>query len=541
MLLNAYCKALNIMDDITVIKSKVNPESVEYKGNYTETLEIVDDFREKIQNIKFRDDDPYVQKHKSKGKLLARERINLLIDKDSPFYEFSALAANDMYEGKFYGAGIVTGIGIIQGIETVIIANDPTVKGGTYVKETIKKHLRAQEIAFEHHLPCVYIVESGGIFLPEQANLFADRDHFGRIFYNQSRLSAAGIPQVAMVMGSCTAGGAYIPAMSDESIIVQNQGTIFLAGPPLVKAAIGEDVTAEELGGGYTHTHISGVADHLAKNEEDAIQICRSIFENLPKPRKTTIPSEQFEEPIYPVEELYGIIHQQNTRWMDPYEIIARIVDASKFQEFKPKYGRSLVTGFAKIMGQTVGILANNGVLFSDSALKGTHFIQMCNVRKTPLLFLHNITGFMVGKEAEHGGIAKDGAKMVHAVANANVPKITIIFGRSHGAGNYAMAGRAYSPNLLFTWPNSKTSVMGGKQAAEVLVSVKQNKPEEAETLRNKLLARYEVESSAYFSTSRIWDDGIIDPVDTRKYIAMGLSIAANKEIPDYKPGVYRM
>lgn len=529
------------MDDITVIKSKVNPESVEYKGNYTETLEIVDDFREKIQNIKFRDDDPYVQKHKSKGKLLARERINLLIDKDSPFYEFSALAANDMYEGKFYGAGIVTGIGIIQGIETVIIANDPTVKGGTYVKETIKKHLRAQEIAFEHHLPCVYIVESGGIFLPEQANLFADRDHFGRIFYNQSRLSAAGIPQVAMVMGSCTAGGAYIPAMSDESIIVQNQGTIFLAGPPLVKAAIGEDVTAEELGGGYTHTHISGVADHLAKNEEDAIQICRSIFENLPKPRKTTIPSEQFEEPIYPVEELYGIIHQQNTRWMDPYEIIARIVDASKFQEFKPKYGRSLVTGFAKIMGQTVGILANNGVLFSDSALKGTHFIQMCNVRKTPLLFLHNITGFMVGKEAEHGGIAKDGAKMVHAVANANVPKITIIFGRSHGAGNYAMAGRAYSPNLLFTWPNSKTSVMGGKQAAEVLVSVKQNKPEEAETLRNKLLARYEVESSAYFSTSRIWDDGIIDPVDTRKYIAMGLSIAANKEIPDYKPGVYRM
>ena len=541
MLLNAYCKALNIMDDITVIKSKVNPESVEYKGNYTETLEIVDDFREKIQNIKFRDDDPYVQKHKSKGKLLARERINLLIDKDSPFYEFSALAANDMYEGKFYGAGIVTGIGIIQGIETVIIANDPTVKGGTYVKETIKKHLRAQEIAFEHHLPCVYIVESGGIFLPEQANLFADRDHFGRIFYNQSRLSAAGIPQVAMVMGSCTAGGAYIPAMSDESIIVQNQVTIFLAGPPLFKAAIGEDVTAEELGGGYTHTHISGVADHLAKNEEDAIQICRSIFENLPKPRKTTIPSEQFEEPIYPVEELYGIIHQQNTRWMDPYEIIARIVDASKFQEFKPKYGRSLVTGFAKIMGQTVGILANNGVLFSDSALKGTHFIQMCNVRKTPLLFLHNITGFMVGKEAEHGGIAKDGAKMVHAVANANVPKITIIFGRSHGAGNYAMAGRAYSPNLLFTWPNSKTSVMGGKQAAEVLVSVKQNKPEEAETLRNKLLARYEVESSAYFSTSRIWDDGIIDPVDTRKYIAMGLSIAANKEIPDYKPGVYRM
>jgi 3-methylcrotonyl-CoA carboxylase beta subunit len=529
------------MEDITVIKSKIIPSSQEYKGNYRETLEIIEDFKNRLESIIERKDDPYVVKHKSKGKLLARERINKLIDSGSPFYEFSALAANDMYEGRFYAAGIITGIGTIQGIESVIIANDPTVKGGTYVKETIKKHLRAQEIAYEHHLPCVYIVESGGIFLPEQANLFADRDHFGRIFYNQSRLSAAGIPQVAMVMGSCTAGGAYIPAMSDESIIVQNQGTIFLAGPPLVKAAIGEDVTAEELGGAYIHTHISGVADHLAKTEDEAIQICRSIFENLPKPRKTFLASEPFDEPLYPAEELYGIIHSQNTRWMDPYEIIVRIVDGSKFQEFKPKYGRSLVTGFAKIMGQTIGIVANNGVLFSDSALKGTHFIQMCNVRKIPLLFLHNITGFMVGKDAEHNGIAKDGAKMVHAVANANVPKITIIFGRSHGAGNYAMAGRAYNPNLLFTWPNSMTSVMGGKQAAEVLVSVKQNSPEEAEALRNKILARYEVESSAYFSTSRIWDDGIIDPVDTRNYIAMGLSIAANKEIPDYKPGVYRM
>ncbi|PKP36394.1 MAG: methylcrotonoyl-CoA carboxylase [Bacteroidetes bacterium HGW-Bacteroidetes-15] len=529
------------MSDTTIIKTKVDSKSDQYWANYNETIQIVEDFRYKLLTVIERDHDKYVQKHRSKGRLLARERINLLIDKGTTFYEFSSLAANDMYNQQFHSAGIVTGIGIIQGIESVIIANDPTVKGGTYVKETIKKHLRAQEIALEHRLPAVYIVESGGIFLPEQANVFADHDHFGRIFYNQSRLSAEGIPQVAMVMGSCTAGGAYIPAMSDESIIVQNQGTIFLAGPPLVKSAIGEDVTAEELGGAYAHTHISGVADHLAKNEQDAIQICRNIFEYLPKPKKTSTVVEPIEEPLYPAEELYGIIHAQNSRWMDPYEIIARIVDGSKFQEFKPKYGPSLVTGFAKIMGRTVGILANNGVLFSESALKGTHFIQMCNIRKIPLVFLHNITGFMVGKDAEHGGIAKDGAKMVHAVANANVPKITLIFGRSHGAGNYAMAGRAYKPNLLFIWPNSKTSVMGGRQAADVLGSVKQNSKAEEEELKQKIMDRYEQESSAYFSTSRLWDDGIIDPVDTRKMIGLGLSIAANKEIPDYKPGVYRM
>ncbi|MGM0408658.1 MAG: carboxyl transferase domain-containing protein, partial [Bacteroidota bacterium] len=451
----------NEMNYLTVLKSNVKSGSDEYKSNYNESIQVIDDFKKRLQKVTERNDDPYVQKHKSKGKWLARERINALIDSQTEFYEFSALATNDLYEGKFHSAGIVTGIGIIQGIESIIIANDPTVKGGTYVYETIKKHLRAQEIAYEHHLPCVYIVESGGVFLPEQANVFADRDHFGKIFYNQSRLSAAGIPQIAMVMGSCTAGGAYIPAMSDESIIVENQGTIFLAGPPLVKAAIGETISAEDLGGAYAHTHISGVADYMAKSEEEAIQICRNIFDNLPKPKKSVQRSEKLEEPLYPARELYGIIHSQSSRWMNPYEIIARIVDGSRFQEFKPHYGKTLVTGFARIKGQTIGIVANNGVLFSESALKGTHFIEMCSIRKIPLVFLHNISGFMVGKDAEHKGIAKDGAKMVHAVANTNVPKITIIYGRSHGAGNYAMAGRAYNPNLLFTWPNAKISVMG--------------------------------------------------------------------------------
>ncbi|MDK2977476.1 MAG: 3-methylcrotonyl-CoA carboxylase beta subunit [Bacteroidales bacterium] len=531
----------NEMNDLTVLKSNVKSGSDEYKSNYNETIQVIDDFKKRLQKVTERNDDPYVQKHKSKGKWLARERINALIDSQTEFYEFSALATNDLYEGKFHSAGIVTGIGIIQGIESVIIANDPTVKGGTYVYETIKKHLRAQEIAYEHHLPCVYIVESGGIFLPEQAKVFADRDHFGKIFYNQSRLSAAGIPQIAMVMGSCTAGGAYIPAMSDESIIVENQGTIFLAGPPLVKAAIGETISAEDLGGAYAHTHISGVADYMAKTEEEAIQMCRNIFENLPKPKKTVQISEKIEEPLYPARELYGIIHSQSSRWMNPYEIIARIVDGSRFQEFKPNYGKTLVTGFARIKGQTIGIVANNGVLFSESALKGTHFIEMCSTRKIPLVFLHNISGFMVGKDVEHKGIAKDGAKMVHAVATTNVPKITIIYGRSHGAGNYAMAGRAYNPNLLFTWPNAKISVMGGRQAAEVLWSVKKNGSDNKEELKKQITERYEQEGSAYYSTSRIWDDGIIDPVDTRKMIALGLSIAANKEIPDYKPGIYRM
>lgn len=531
----------DMSDSGTVIPSKVDTSSKQYAKNLNETSQIIEDFRARLKATLNRTTDPYVLKHKEKGKLTVGERINALVDEGTSFFELSALAANGMYENKFHSAGIVTGIGIIQGVETMIIANDPTVKGGTYVKETIKKHLRAQEIALDNHLPCVYVVESGGIFLPEQANVFADHDHFGKIFYNQARLSAAGIPQVAMVMGSCTAGGAYIPAMSDETIIVDKQGTIFLAGPPLVKAAIGEEVSAEELGGAYAHTHISGVADHLARSEEEAIQICRNIFEHLPKPQKSFVGNGQYENPLYPSEELYGIIHDQSSRWIDPYEIIARLVDGSQFQEFKPTYGTTLVTGFAKIMGQTVGILANNGILFSESSLKGTHFIQMCSIRKIPLLFLHNITGFMVGKDAEHGGIAKDGAKMVHAVANANVPKITIIFGRSHGAGNYAMAGRAYKPNLLLTWPNSKISVMGGTQAAEVLGTVKQRDSVDIESFKKQIYQRYEDEASAYFATARLWDDGIIDPVDTRSWIAMGLSIAANKPTPDYKPGVYRM
>lgn len=525
----------------TIINSKIDSKSEQFIENYKETQKIMTEFKERVAKILNRNDDNNVVRHRAKGKMIARERIDSLIDKKTSFFEFSSLAANGLYDNNFYSAGIITGIGIIQGIETIIIANDPTVKGGTYVKETIKKHLRAQEVALDNHLPCVYIVESGGIFLPEQANVFADHDHFGRIFYNQSKLSAAGVPQIAMVMGSCTAGGAYIPAMSDESIIVDKHGTIFLAGPPLVKAAIGEEVTAEELGGAYMHTHISGVADHFAKTEAEAIQICRNIFEHLPKPKKHTNKSEGFDEPLYPLEDLYGIIHSQQTRWMDPYEIIARIVDGSKFQEFKPSYGKTLVTGFAKIMGQTIGIIANNGVLFSESALKATHFIEMCSIRKIPLVFLHNITGFMVGKSAEHKGIAKDGAKMVHAVANANVPKITVIFGRSHGAGNYAMAGRAYDPNLLFTWPNSKISVMGGRQAAEVLGSVKQKNLENTDELKREIIQQYEDEASAYFGTARLWDDGIIDPVDTRKAIALGLSIAANREVPDYKPGVFRM
>ena len=531
----------DMSDSGTVISSKVDTSSKQYAKNLNETSQIIEDFRARLKATLNRTTDPYVLKHKEKGKLTVGERINTLVDEGTPFFELSALAANGMYENKFHSAGIVTGIGIIQGVETMIIANDPTVKGGTYVKETIKKHLRAQEIALDNHLPCVYVVESGGIFLPEQANVFADHDHFGKIFYNQARLSAAGIPQVAMVMGSCTAGGAYIPAMSDETIIVDKQGTIFLAGPPLVKSAIGEEVSAEELGGAYAHTHISGVADHLARSEEEAIQICRNIFEHLPKPQKSFVGNGQYENPLYPSEELYGIIHDQSSRWIDPYEIIARLVDGSQFQEFKPTYGTTLVTGYAKIMGQTVGILANNGILFSESSLKGTHFIQMCSIRKIPLLFLHNITGFMVGKDAEHGGIAKDGAKMVHAVANANVPKITIIFGRSHGAGNYAMAGRAYKPNLLLTWPNSKISVMGGTQAAEVLGTVKQRDSVDIESFKKQIYQRYEDEASAYFATARLWDDGIIDPVDTRSWIAMGLSIAANKPTPDYKPGVYRM
>jgi acetyl-CoA carboxylase carboxyltransferase component len=535
------------MNNLTVLNSTINKKSEEFISNYKKNKIILDEFEKIMSLVTERSESQTVIQHKSKGKLHVYERIELLIDKDTPFLELSPLAAFNQYENQFFSAGIITGIGYVEGKETIIIANDATVKGGTYIKETIKKHLRAQKIALQNNLPCIYLVESGGIYLQEQANVFADKEHFGRIFYNQAKLSAAGIPQVAIVMGSCTAGGAYIPAMSDESIIVKNQGTIFLGGPPLVKAATGEDVTAEELGGAYVHTSISGVADHLAENDEHAIEICRNIFSNFNSTNQQKLEKFPIEDPLYDIDDLYGILQSESKKSTDVYEIIARIVDGSKFQEFKANYGQTLVTGYARIMGYPIGIVANNGILFSESAQKGTHFIELCNHRKFPIVFLQNISGFIVGKSYEHQGIAKEGAKMVQAVSNANVPKFTIIFGSSHGAGNYAMAGRAFNPNLLFMWPNSKISVMGGEQASEVLTAVKYNSINESNheiaknDLKKKIKEQYEAESSAYFSTSRIWDDGIIDPADTRVVLAIGISMSLNKQFDEPKHGIYRM
>jgi len=491
-----------------------------------------------------------VQKHKDRGKLLARERIEKLVDSHTPFIEFSELAANGQYDNAFPSAGIITGIGVIQGIETVIVANDATVKGGTYIRETIRKHVRAQEIAMENHLPVVYMVDSGGVFLPEQARVFPDKEDFGRLFRNQAQMSAAGIAQVSIVMGSCTAGGAYIPAMSDETIIVRNQGTIFIGGPPLVKAATGESVTDEELGGGEVHAQISGVADHIADNDLHALDICRDIFSSIPKPSKQPLDRTEPEPPLYDAEELYGLAPIDLRKPFDVREIIMRIVDGSKFQEFKAEYGKTLITGFARIMGYTVGILANNGVVYGETARKGAHFIELCQYRKIPLIFLQNISGFIVGKKYEHEGIARDGAKLIHAVANANVPKFTIIIGGSFGAGNYAMAGRAFDPRLLFMWPNAKISVMGGQQAASVLTSVKEAQlkkagkhpdPKEINQFKQSMLEKYEHEGSAYFSTSRVWDDGIIDPIDSRKVLALGIEMARNKPFEEPKNGVFRM
>lgn len=532
------------------LTSKIDTGSAEFQQNKKVFLELLETFRSRQLSVTRGGNAAAITRHKERNKLLPRERIDLLLDPNTPFLELSPLAAYDLYENGFPSAGIVTGIGVIHGRETVIIANDATVKGGTYMQYTIKKHLRAQEIAMENHLPCVYIVDSGGAFLPEQDTVFPDRDHFGRFFYNQARMSAAGIPQIAMVMGSCTAGGAYVPAMSDETIIVKNQGTIFLGGPPLVKAATGEEVTAEELGGADVHTSISGVADHLAENEIHAITICRHIFENLGKPKKQRIEMREPEPPLYDPAELYGIAPVDLRKLTDPREIIMRMVDGSRFQEFKARYATTVVTGFAHIMGFPVGIIANFGVLFSESALKATHFIELCTSRKIPLLFLQNITGFMVGKDFERGGIAKDGAKMVHAVSNANVPKFTVIFGGSFGAGNYGMAGRAFGPRLLFMWPNAKISVMGGEQAANVLLTVKEDQyrekgaempATEREKLRQTILEKYEREGSAYYSTARLWDDGIIDPVDTRKMIAMGIAASLNQPFPEQQYGVFRM
>ncbi len=532
------------------IESKIDTKSAEFKQQQQEFQKILDEFRAKKNSVINGSSPRAIEKHKSRGKLLARERINLLVDPNTPFLELSTMAAYGHYDNKFPSAGIITGIGVVHGKETLIIANDATVKGGTYVKETIKKHVRAQEIAMENHLPCVYMVDSGGVFLPEQSNVFPDRFDFGRFFYNQARMSAAGIPQIAIVMGSCTAGGAYVPAMSDETIIVKDQGTIFIGGPPLVKAATGEEVTAEELGGADVHTSISGVADHYAMDDRHALQICRNIFQTLELRPKQKLQLSEIEEPYYDPKELYGIAPIDLKKPVDSKEIIARIVDGSRFQEFKARYAPTLVTGFANIMGFPVGIIGNNGVLFSETALKGAHFVELCSKRNIPIIFLQNITGFIVGKEYERNGIARDGAKFVHAVANANVPKFTVVFGGSFGAGNYAMAGRAYDPRLLFMWPNSKISVMGGEQAAGVLIQVKQDQlaaqgksmdPKDIEELKNSILKKYEYEGSAYYSTGRLWDDGIIDPVDTRKVLAMGIAMSLNKPFDETKYGIFRM
>lgn len=518
------------------IISKINSSSADFKKNKAFHQKLLADFQQEIATVKLAGGVKNVEKHHQRNKLLARERIQLLKDSNASFLELSSLAANGMYENDCPSAGIVTGITKVSGHTVMIIANDATVKGGTYYPMTVKKHLRAQEIAFENNLPCIYLVDSGGAYLPLQSEVFPDKEHFGRIFYNQARMSAKAIPQIAVVMGSCTAGGAYVPAMSDETIIVKNQGTIFLAGPPLVKAATGEIVDSETLGGGDVHTKISGVADYLAENDEDALEKVREILNNYPQKSFNSthlfMTQDEPQEPLYPSDEILGILPVSSKIPFDIKEIIARITDNSELQEFKPDYGTTIVCGTAKIYGYMVGIIANNGILFSESALKVVHFIQLCERKGIPLLFLQNISGFMVGKEYEHGGIAKNGAKMVTAVATTKLPKITIVVGGSFGAGNYGMCGRAYSPRFMFMWPNSKISVMGGEQAADVLVQVKkqqisksgENIPEEKlKQLYQETLAAFENESTAYYSTARIWDDGIINPCDTRKILGLCL------------------
>lgn len=479
------------------------------------------------------------ERHLARGKLLPRDRVMSLLDMGSPFLELSQLAAFNMYEDKIHGAGVITGIGRVAGREVMIVCNDSTIKGGTYYPMTVKKHLRAQEIALQNHLPCIYLVDSGGANLPNQAEVFPDRDHFGRIFYNQATMSAAGIAQIAVVMGSCTAGGAYVPAMSDETIIVKNQGTIFLAGPPLVKAATGEVVTAEELGGADVHTRLSGVADHLAENDHHALEMTRAIVATLPQ---TNSYAKESRDPLYPIEELEQIVPTDLKKQYDIREVIARLVDGSEFEEFKARYGTTLITGFAHIEGIQVGIIANNGILLGSSAQKGAHFIELCCQRKIPLIFLQNITGFMVGKQFENAGIAKDGAKMVMAVANAKVPKITLIVGGSYGAGNYGMCGRAYSPRFLFIWANARISVMGGEQAASVLATVKGSMtPEEEEAFKAPVREMYEREGHPYYSTARLWDDGIIMPSETRRVLGLALAASLNAPIEETKFGVFRM
>jgi len=534
-----------------VLGTKIDTEEEEYHENCEHYQLLMNDLKEKISWAMTGAGEEVIKLHKSRNKMLPRERIEALLDPGSPFLELTTLAAYGMYDNKAPSAGIVTGIGTVHGREVMVIANDATVKGGTYFPMTVKKHIRAQKIAMENNLPCIYLVDSGGAFLPLQDEVFPDREHFGKIFFNQAKMSAMGIPQISAVMGSCTAGGAYVPAMSDEVSIVKGTGTIFLGGPPLVKAATGEDVTAEELGGADVHTAQSGVADHLATDDMDAIRITRNIISNLNRQPKTFIDIKRPEDPLYDQKEIYGIIPADMRRPFDIKEIIARVVDGSKFHEFKPRYGMTLVTGFGRIMGYPVGILANNGVLFSESALKGTHFIEMCGQRRIPLVFLQNITGFMVGKQYEAGGIAKDGAKMVMAVSNAAVPKFTVIVGGSFGAGNYGMCGRAYDPRFLWMWPNARISVMGGEQAANVLLTVKIDQlwrkgggtmsEMEKEEFMKPIQAKYEEKGNPYYSTARIWDDGIIDPAETRQVLGLAISASLNAPIPETKFGVFRM
>jgi acetyl-CoA carboxylase carboxyltransferase component len=534
-----------------VLETHIAPQSEEFARNRARSQALVEELRGHLDTARAGGGAKAQARHREQHKLFVRDRIDRFLDPGSPFLELGALAAHGLYDGAAPCAGVVTGIGRVHGREVMIVANDATVKGGTYFPLTVKKHLRAQEVALENRLPCVYLVDSGGAFLPLQADVFPDRDHFGRIFYNQAIMSARRIPQIAIVLGSCTAGGAYVPAMSDEVVIVKGAGTIFLGGPPLVKAATGEEVTAEELGGAEVHTRKSGVADHYALDEEHALLLGRNIVENLNAPRAAHPPDwQEPEDPLYPAEELYGVVPADLRKPYDVREVIARIVDGSRFHEFKERYATTLVTGFARIHGYPVGILANNGVLFSESALKATHFIEMANLRRIPLVFLQNITGFMVGRDYEAGGIAKDGAKMVHAVATSTVPRFTVIVGGSFGAGNYGMCGRAYQPRQLWMWPNARISVMGGEQAAMVLAQVKreqlgrEGKPwsaaEETE-FKRPTLEKYETEGSPYYSTARLWDDGIIDPADTRNVLGLGIAAAYNAPFEPPAFGVFRM
>ena len=532
------------------LKSKLDTRSADFLANAAQLRGLVEDLRGQVAHTARGGSEAARERHTTRGKLLPRERVERLLDAGAPFLEIGQLAAHDLYDGVAPGAGLIAGVGRVQGVECVIVANDATVKGGTYFPLTVKKHLRAQEIALQNHLPCIYLVDSGGAFLPLQDEVFPDRDHFGRIFYNQANLSAQGIAQVAVVMGSCTAGGAYVPAMCDETVIVRDQGTIFLGGPPLVKAATGEVVSAEELGGGDVHTRVSGVADHLADNDAHALWLARRIVANLNHVKPARGLAGEGEEPLYDPREIYGCVPLDTRKPWDVREVIARVFDGSRFDEFKTRYGTTLVTGFAQLYGETVGVVANNGILFGESAQKGAHFVQLCGQRGIPLVFLQNITGFMVGRKYENAGIAKDGAKMVTAVATVGVPKLSMLIGGSFGAGNYGMCGRAFSPRFLWTWPNARISVMGGEQAASVLATVRRDgietkggewSAEDEEDFKTPIRAQYERQGHPYYATARLWDDGVIDPAQSRRVLGLSLSAALNAPVAASRFGVFRM